>query len=670
MTTGLTNANRFKRSHPCPICGGYDMAPKGKGLRCWGFLSTTGKVALCTRDEYAGTLQLNQASQTYAHRLDGDCKCGGAHNPRPISTFSSEPSRAGRRPGVYTRAGRLKEVKAYSYRDASGEVVHETVRFEPKAFKQRAPDGFDGWVWSLKGVKTVLYRLPELLALPKGSLVFIVEGEKDADNLAALGLNATTNAMGAGKWRTHYSPFLAGHHVVIIPDNDADDTGRRHAVQVAISVQGHAESVKCLPMPEGAKDVSVWLGLGHTQEELLALVEAAVLWTQEPPVTDLGPLPQEPGQDAPAKRLQEENLFARREWRKQHMASRLLEEGTKLDVQGKELPLYVQLRTLTLLLDMAPTNKELKPLIAPWLETRPMAFEQRYDDCGTHHGDFCGDHGNRKGGQAWCEFGFDGGCLTRIGERIAMATLPTLTEAEKSYYYVAVRVPWDIPQRLSEDTGPEYAEYIKEAIGVEMEMWNDAVNKLINRKRFRGGYTARVFQQTLTSSRNFWLGWVVYEEGPGRAAGPEFAKALLELIPGAQLKVSAPGYSGETLAMVIMLLSRSWLIAFNLNSYAFEGAFDAHSKRRMFQSGGALQKALEDEQKQSEEAKAGKPPFDKEAPHGKCDVTGCGRTLFRRHMPEGMDPATLTIGAKPEWASSRWAAPKPAAPPAPAQGRF
>ena len=49
----------------------------------------------------------------------------------------------------------------------------------------------------MQGVERVLYRLPEVLAAGE---VWVVEGEKDADSLAALGIVATCNAGGAGKW--------------------------------------------------------------------------------------------------------------------------------------------------------------------------------------------------------------------------------------------------------------------------------------------------------------------------------------------------------------------------------------------------------------------------------------------------------------------------------------
>jgi putative DNA primase/helicase len=68
------------------------------------------------------------------------------------------------------------------------------VRYDPKDFKQRRPDGNGRWVWSLKGVRLVLYRLPELLRRANET-VFICEGEKDVHALESLGLLATCNPL-------------------------------------------------------------------------------------------------------------------------------------------------------------------------------------------------------------------------------------------------------------------------------------------------------------------------------------------------------------------------------------------------------------------------------------------------------------------------------------------
>ncbi len=166
-------------------------------------------------------------------------------------------------------------VATYNYKDRDGHVLYRVVRFPPKEFRQCRLHEKGGWAWNLNGVKRVLYRLPELLAADPSKLVFVVEGEKDCDRLRSLGLAATTNPGGAGKWRDDYNEALRGRHVVIIPDND--DSGRKHASQVAGRLQGVAATVKIVRLgglPEKG-DVSDWLDAGHTADDLGVLAAEA-----------------------------------------------------------------------------------------------------------------------------------------------------------------------------------------------------------------------------------------------------------------------------------------------------------------------------------------------------------------------------------------------------------
>ncbi len=164
---------------------------------------------------------------------------------------------------------------AYDYRDEGGTLLFQAVRLcGPKNFRQRRPEGKGTWVWKLDGVRRVLYRLPELIAADKAAWVFVVEGEKDADALTRLGLVATTNPMGAGKWKAEYAEQLRGLRVVVIPDND--EPGRQHAEAVRQSLQGVALRVVHLELPDLPEkgDVSDWLATGGTAAALLQLVEA------------------------------------------------------------------------------------------------------------------------------------------------------------------------------------------------------------------------------------------------------------------------------------------------------------------------------------------------------------------------------------------------------------
>ncbi len=195
-------------------------------------------------------------------------------------------------------------VATYDYRDEQKVLLYQVVRMEPKDFRQRKPKSGGGWEWSVKEVRMVPYRLPDLLAADPGEAVFIPEGEKDCDCLAKLGLTATTNAGGAGKWRNEYTEHLRGRHAVILVDKD--DPGEKHAQRVAAALKDVAASVRVLRLPglQAKGDVSDWLNTGGTKVELLRLSGEAPVWTPSPTGGtangELWPNPQQLPGDMPA----------------------------------------------------------------------------------------------------------------------------------------------------------------------------------------------------------------------------------------------------------------------------------------------------------------------------------------------------------------------------------
>jgi hypothetical protein len=176
-----------------------------------------------------------------------------------------------------TANGKPRIVAKYDYCDEVGNVLFQVVRFDPKDFRQRKPNPDGGWQWKVEGVRVVPYRLRELLAEPTRPVV-IVEGEKDADTLAGIGLVVTCNAGGAGKWLAEHSEFLRGRIVIIIPDND--EAGRNHAQQVAQLLHGIAESVRIVELPGTSDkgDVSDWIAAGGTASDLLTLANNTPEW--------------------------------------------------------------------------------------------------------------------------------------------------------------------------------------------------------------------------------------------------------------------------------------------------------------------------------------------------------------------------------------------------------
>jgi hypothetical protein len=164
--------------------------------------------------------------------------------------------------------------KIYSYQDALGSERYQALRMKPKSFRQRHRVNSD-WVWSMDGVERVLYRLPQVLASQQ---VWIVEGEKDADNLSAIGCCATCNVGGAGKWLDGYTETVAGKDVVLCGDNDKP--GQEHVQKVFGSIAGRAKSVRIIKIPMPHKDVSDYLEATPDKEAALRflseLVAAAV----------------------------------------------------------------------------------------------------------------------------------------------------------------------------------------------------------------------------------------------------------------------------------------------------------------------------------------------------------------------------------------------------------
>lgn len=163
----------------------------------------------------------------------------------------------------------------YDYEDEQGELLFQVVRRPGPKFLQRRPQVGGGYTYKLGDVRQVPYRLKQLLAAPSDEVVFIVEGEKDVDNLRACGLQATCNSGGAKKWRPHHASHLIGRNVVILPDNDP--AGFAHAEVVQKSLTGIAKSMKKIKLPglplKG--DVSDWLADGGTREQLEALCRQA-----------------------------------------------------------------------------------------------------------------------------------------------------------------------------------------------------------------------------------------------------------------------------------------------------------------------------------------------------------------------------------------------------------
>ena len=173
-----------------------------------------------------------------------------------------------------------KIVAQYDYTDADGQLIAQIVRYAPKNFVIRRPDGRGGWIWNGDELPPLLYHLREMLeSANDGRTVLVVEGEKAADAAANVGLVAVTSAFGAGKWTPeHAAYFPEGTTVGILPDNDGP--GRAHAELVArtLTARGCDARIVELPgLPEKG-DICEYLEAGGTRDDVLMMVDKAATW--------------------------------------------------------------------------------------------------------------------------------------------------------------------------------------------------------------------------------------------------------------------------------------------------------------------------------------------------------------------------------------------------------
>lgn len=154
---------------------------------------------------------------------------------------TAPPKSSTKKRGLYTSAVDAQKayerylgepIAVYEYLDESGVHVGSVIRWQRSSTeKEIRPISLhaDGWRLEQMREPRPLLSLPAI-ATASGR-IFVVEGEKCVDALAALGLLATTSAGGAqAAPRSDWRP-LAGREVVILPD--ADEAGRKYAKEVA-----------------------------------------------------------------------------------------------------------------------------------------------------------------------------------------------------------------------------------------------------------------------------------------------------------------------------------------------------------------------------------------------------------------------------------------------------
>jgi len=253
-----------------------------------GHPSGSGFVAHCpAHDDQHESLSINVKNEKVLLHCHAGCsqetviEALKARDLWPVFLDEGSKNFSTRRPPHRSKKSNGKIVETYNYFNENEKLIYQVLRYFPKSFKQRRPDpdNPNNWIWNLEGIKPTLYRLPELIeAVKKGEMIFIPEGERDVKSLFSIGLTATCNPMGSGKWRDEFSKYFKNADVCILPDNDP--LGLKHAQQIAESLFGTARSVKIIQLPglKNKQDVTDWIMGGGTREKLLQIVDETEKW--------------------------------------------------------------------------------------------------------------------------------------------------------------------------------------------------------------------------------------------------------------------------------------------------------------------------------------------------------------------------------------------------------
>lgn len=157
----------------------------------------------------------------------------------------------------------------YYYYDIVGNPLCRKVKLPNKKMwverfvgKGRGKGGGD-YESGLDGMVVPLYNLRAVL---ESEIVYLCEGEKDAETLIKRGLCATTNHAGATSWHPTLTEQLTNRGnpktVIIIPDNDP--AGRKRVAILTKALQGSVKEVRCF-VPDGVPehgDITDWVENG------------------------------------------------------------------------------------------------------------------------------------------------------------------------------------------------------------------------------------------------------------------------------------------------------------------------------------------------------------------------------------------------------------------------
>jgi phage/plasmid-associated DNA primase len=261
-TQVLEKAKNVTKTEPCRHCGKPDWCYR------------IGELEVCNRQSPPAT----GWRETSKADKEGNFFYAPAIEQKPI-----RPKPAVRRYGFVGENALLgteqkpirpKQTRYWEYQARDGSKLVRVCRIDDgQSNKKIWQEHWDGFVW-LKGLGGIskkeipIYRYAEVReAIQQGKTIFVVEGEPCADALWSLGIPATTNIGGAGKWGECNSDDLEGATAIVLCP-DLDSIGVQHMQKVDHTLPiGNAQWLCAFPdspmwenLPKsGGLDLADWI---------------------------------------------------------------------------------------------------------------------------------------------------------------------------------------------------------------------------------------------------------------------------------------------------------------------------------------------------------------------------------------------------------------------------